>query len=97
MTISIIARVVCNVGEGVCTFLSSYRFPKRSIHDNFTESSTEPSVFPGGEEEAFRIAGIVAVARAYAKLFAMERANGGTGVQSDAQRKPIKIARRAFY
>lgn len=42
----------------------------RFIHDNFTESSTESRVFPG-EEEAFRIA----VAGAYAKLFAMERAN----------------------
>lgn len=73
----------------------------RFIHDNFTGSSTRSRVFLG-EEEAFRIVGIavvvaVAVAGAYAKLFAMERARTRNGVQSDAQRKPIKIARRAFY
>jgi len=70
----------------VYTFLSSYRFPKRiAPFTTISRRARRNRVFPDGEE-AHRIT----VARAYAKLFAMERANGETECNRTHKENPLR-------
>lgn len=92
MTIFIIAPVE---GECVVSFWIT-DFRRESHHSwQFQGKTRQSRVF--SDEEAFRIVDIAIVAPRLCEIIRDGTREWGTAVQSDAQRKPIKIARRAFY